>query len=198
MRRPRVITSAKQRILRARWAKTLSENLEIGEGTVISPRNLSLRARDNTRLTVGSDSIIEGSLVIECAGASIRIGNRTFIGGGTTLGSASSIFIGDDVLVSFDVLVMDHDGHSLSFTERSNDTKDWARGEKDWSNVLTQPVRIESKSWLGAKVIVLKGVTIGEGAVVAAGSVVTKNVPAWTLVAGNPARTIRDLERSGD
>lgn len=56
------------------------------------------------------------------------------------------------------------------------------------------PVYIGDKVWIGFNVIILKGVDIGEGAVVAAGSVVTKNVPEWTLVGGNPAKVIRQLE----
>ncbi len=55
------------------------------------------------------------------------------------------------------------------------------------------PVHVGDKSWIGFNSIVLKGVTIGEGAVVGAGSVVTKDVSAWTVVAGNPARVIREI-----
>lgn len=55
------------------------------------------------------------------------------------------------------------------------------------------PVKISDKVWIGFNSIILKGVTIGEGAVVGAGSVVTKDVPAWTVVAGNPARIIREI-----
>ena len=56
-----------------------------------------------------------------------------------------------------------------------------------------KPVRIGDKAWLGLRVIILKGVEIGEGAVVAAGSVVTKDVPSWTIAAGNPAKVIREI-----
>jgi galactoside O-acetyltransferase len=58
------------------------------------------------------------------------------------------------------------------------------------------PVKIQDKVWIGFNAIVLKGVTIGEGAVVGAGAVVTRNVPAYTVVAGNPARPIRELTPS--
>jgi galactoside O-acetyltransferase len=71
--------------------------------------------------------------------------------------------------------------------------KDWYHGKKDWTHVEVKPVRICAKAWLGINVIVLKGVEIGEGAVVAAGSVVTKSVLPWTVVAGNPARVIRTI-----
>ena len=90
---------------------------------------------------------------------------------------------------------MDHDSHALVFSERKDDVQEWLRGKKDWSHVKMMPVIIKDKVWLGAKVIVLKGVTIGEGAVVGAGSVVVNDVPPWTLVAGNPARVIRALPR---
>ena len=66
---------------------------------------------------------------------------------------------------------------------------------KDWSVVPTAAVRIEDKVWIGFNVIVLKGVTIGEGAVVGAGSVVVNDVPAWSVAVGNPARVIRELRR---
>jgi len=71
--------------------------------------------------------------------------------------------------------------------------KDWYFGKKDWTHVEVKPVKVGNKSWLGLNVIILKGVEIGEGAVVGAGSVVVKNVPAWTIVAGNPASVIRSI-----
>jgi galactoside O-acetyltransferase len=66
-------------------------------------------------------------------------------------------------------------------------------GKKVWTHVERQPVTIESKAWIGFNVIILKGVTIGEGAIVGAGSVVTKDVPPYTIVGGNPARVIREI-----
>ena len=59
--------------------------------------------------------------------------------------------------------------------------------------VKIAPVRIGDKAWIGFNAIILKGVTVGEGAIVAAGAVVTKDVPPYTIVAGNPARVIRTL-----
>ena len=76
---------------------------------------------------------------------------------------------------------------------RRNDVREWAQGRKDWSNVAHAPVVIANKAWIGFNVTVLKGVTIGEGAVVAACAVVTKDIPPYSLVAGNPAQIIRKL-----
>jgi acetyltransferase-like isoleucine patch superfamily enzyme len=88
---------------------------------------------------------------------------------------------------------MDHNAHSLVFDERKNDVRDWIHGRKDWSNVQKKTVIIRNKAWIGARAIITKGVTVGEGAIVGAGSVVTRDVPSWTIVGGNPAGVIREL-----
>ena len=62
------------------------------------------------------------------------------------------------------------------------------------SHVNSAPIRIEDKVWIGMDALILKGVTIGEGSVVAARSVVTKDVPPYSLVAGNPARVVKSLK----
>jgi galactoside O-acetyltransferase len=71
--------------------------------------------------------------------------------------------------------------------------RDWARGRKEWDHIAHAPVAISNRAWIGFNVSILKGVTIGEGAVVGACSVVTRDVPPYSLVAGNPARVVRTL-----
>ena len=145
-------------------------------------------------LIIGEFSIVEGILVFERE-ASIQIGNRTFIGG-SQICSAEFISVGDDVLISFGCTIVDHDSHALDFELRKHDVIEWYHGRKDWTHVARAAVQIMDRAWIGMHVIILKGVTIGEGAIVAAGSVVTKDVPPYTLVAGNPARPIRKLDPS--
>lgn len=65
---------------------------------------------------------------------------------------------------------------------------------KDWSNIQSEKIIINDKVWIGFDVLILKGVVIGEGAINTAKSVATKDVPAWTLFAGNPAKYIKDLK----
>lgn len=69
----------------------------------------------------------------------------------------------------------------------------WKLKRKDWQNVKISRLTICDKSWIGFNSILLKGITVGEGAIVGAGSVVTKDVPPWTIVAGNPAKIIREI-----
>lgn len=123
----------------------------------------------------------------------MSIGSRSHIGGGTAISAASLVEIEDDVLVAFDALIMDHNSHSIDFEQRQHALRDWVAGAFTWEGVSIAPTRIKSKSWIGARAIILRGVTIGEGAVVAAGSVVTHNVAPWTVVGGNPARLIKEL-----
>jgi tetrahydrodipicolinate N-succinyltransferase len=177
------------------WRRVLGEALMIGPGAHVGRARLMVRDPEGVSCSIGAESNVRGVMVLERAGAVIRIGNRSQVGGRSLLDASERIEIGDDVLVSFDVLITDNDSHSLRFSERAGDLADWSAGRKDWTHVARAPVTIGDKCWIGARATLLKGVTIGEGAVVAAGSVVTRDVPPWTLAAGNPARAIRELPR---
>jgi acetyltransferase-like isoleucine patch superfamily enzyme len=149
-------------------------------------------------LFIGKDSIINGHYIFDLEIGKITIGERTFIGGGTFV-CIDEIEIGNDVMFAWGCTVIDNNSHSLLSLERSQDVIDWKKGidenriglYKDWAKVKRAKVTIKDKAWIGFNSIILKGVTIGEGAIVGAGSVVTKDVPDFTIVAGNPARIIK-------
>lgn len=158
------------------------------------------------RFSVGKECVLGCNVYLERTEGTVTIGDRTHIGPGSTLVCATGITIGNDVLISWGVTIVDHDSHSLSWEKRALDAQRWREGlqagsfalaaaSKDWTVVPAAPVFIGDKAWLGFNVTVLKGVNIGEGAVVATGSIVTRDVPAWSLVGGNPAKVIKDLPR---
>lgn len=127
-------------------------------------------------------------------GGSISVGEWCFVGKGTRVWSAGSIDIGDRVLISHNVNIFDSLTHPLSARKRHSQFKAiMLTGHPSDIDLGEQPVTIANDAWVGANACVLRGVSIGEGAVVAAGSVVTKDVPPYTIVAGNPARVIRGL-----
>ena len=164
--------------------------LQVGSESAI--RLWKVRAAPRGELLIGSQSQIETRIIQEREGARLQIGSRSFLGGGW-ISCASEVTIGDDVLISWGVAIFDHGSHALAFSGRSRDVMDWREGQKDWSGVEISPVRIENKAWIGFRSIILPGITIGEGSIVGAGSVVTRDVAPWTIVAGNPARFIREI-----
>ncbi len=112
-------------------------------------------------------------------GINIRIGRNVFVNQGCRFNDIGGIEIGDDVMLGPDVSLITS-GHPLDLAGRR-------------SGITAAPIRIEQNVWIGARALVLQGVTIGAGAVVAAGAVVTRDIPPATLAAGVPARPIRDL-----
>lgn len=152
-------------------------------------------------LEVGKGNILGCEFRFESKGGFIRVGDDCYIGPSLLI-SRSGIEIGDHVTIAWGCTIYDHDSHSLDYRERRKDIEreinNINRGidfiyDKDWSTVNSKPIIIEDDVWIGMNSIILKGVTIGRGAVVGAGSVVTKDVPAWTVVAGNPAVVVKIL-----
>ena len=115
----------------------------------------------------------------------ITIGDWVYIGPGARFSGSGGLTIGRNVAIGPDVTILT--------SNHKHDDPDWIPFGPD---VVKKPVRIEDHVWIGARVVILPGVTVGEGAVVAAGSVVTKDVPACAIVAGNPAAMVkqRDVE----
>jgi acetyltransferase-like isoleucine patch superfamily enzyme len=113
------------------------------------------------------------------------IGNRVSINYRNIISVAKSVRIGDDTLIAGDVAIFDNISHPLSPTKRL------ARAPITADDAA--PVVIGRNVWIGVSCIVMRGLTIGDNSIVAAGSVVTKSVPPNTLVAGNPAVAIRDI-----
>ncbi|MDT4740710.1 acyltransferase [Bradyrhizobium sp. WYCCWR 12699] len=173
------------------WKSWRSRSVTRGSDTSVDWRRL--RGVSGNRLQIGGGSIVHANIIFENQGGEVRIGDRSYLGLSTLI-CFRNIAIGDDVLVSWGATIVDHDSHSLEWDLRRSDVRDWARNRKDWTHVPSAPIVIGDKAWIGFNVTILKGVTIGEGAVVAACSVVTRDVPPRALVAGNPARIIRMLD----
>lgn len=150
---------------------------------------------DSRSISIGSDSLIAGQISVLVPSAIIKIGANCFIGQGSKIWCQKAVVIGNNVMISHLVDVHDTNAHSLLPEERRMEALNrFHLGlEKNWEEVEADPITIGDNVWVGFKASIMKGVTVGSGAVVAAGSVVTKNVPSNALVAGNPARIIRYL-----
>lgn len=146
------------------------------------------------RIRIGSGSAIHCRVDFDAHNGEVSIGDRSYIGASHIV-CHTRVSIGDDVIISWGVTLADHNSHSLDWSERLTDVASWKQGLKNWNGVAVAPVRICDKVWIGFGASILKGVEIGEGAVVGAQAVVTRSVPPYTVVAGNPARVIRELPR---
>ena len=123
----------------------------------------------------------------------IDIKDNVFIGGNTIIDCKQEIIIEEDVLVSYECVIFDHDSHSAISFERKNDLNDFKNNKLKWEKVKSKKILIKKNAWICARSMILKGVTIGEGSIVAAGSVVTEDVPDYSLVAGNPAKFLKKV-----
>jgi maltose O-acetyltransferase len=146
--------------------------------------------RDAIRL--GENSWVAGQLLVFPHGGRIRLGSFCYVGEGARIWSADEIAIGDRVFIAHGVNVHDNDAHSLSAAERHRHFRDLVtKGRASFTEDLRAArVAIGNDVWLGFNATVLKGVTIGEGAVIGACSVVTRDVEPYTVVAGNPAAVV--------
>ena len=135
------------------------------EGTIEVADGVTVRSRKHNMVEISCAR--EGRL---------SFGNNVFLNQGVRIACSREINIGDNTHIGDETVILDNDYHGLAS-----------------SPAKVEPVRIESDVWLGTRVVLLRGVTIGRGSVVGAGAVVTRSIPPFTFAAGVPARAIRSL-----
>ena len=155
---------------------------------------LARNRHERDSITVGVGTHIRGQLFTFGHGGRITMGSYCYVGENSKLWSALRLSIGDRVLIGHNSSIFDSDTHPLNAGERHRQYLEIiTTGHPSELNLREEPVTIENDVWIGSNVVVLKGVTIGRGAVIGAGSVVTDDVPPYAVVAGNPARVVREL-----
>lgn len=129
--------------------------------------------KENANFYCHDMKIHSGAKISVEEGASLSLGSG-YINNNCEIRQPSSITIGENVAISSEVIIRDNDAHQIN------------------ASCQKQHIIIGNHVWIGMRAIILKGVTVGDGAVIAAGAVVTHDVPANTLVGGVPARVIRE------
>lgn len=150
---------------------------------------------DKLKIEIGSNTHIRGELLVFASGGRITIGDNCYIGEGTRIWSGENIRIGNNVLISHNVNIMDTNSHEIDSTQRAKTYIDIIKSghASEKGNIETGSVEIHDNAWINFNVSILKGVKIGKGAIVAAGSIVTKDVDSYCVVAGIPAKLIKKL-----
>lgn len=170
----------------------------VDDPTVVLHANASIHRQDRPdSIRIGSHSHICGQLLVFGHGGSIVMGSRCYVGEQTRIWSAAEIQMGDRVLISHLCTIMDNLTHPIDKFERRVQAQHLMEQgfPKDDFNLAERPIVIEDDVLIGCHCLVLRGVRIGQGAVIGAGSVVTGDVPPDTVYAGNPARFVRRIEQ---
>jgi acetyltransferase-like isoleucine patch superfamily enzyme len=160
--------------------KLLSAIYKLNAGMIFVLGKVKIDKRDGNIEIIDFVKLYNG-VKLSCIGnrsaqALIKIGRSSSIGDRTEIHASKSVVIGERVLISWDCVIMDRDYHSIN--QQAEHIK---------------PVMIEDDVWIGCRCIILKGVKIGRNAIIGAGSIVTKDIPAYAVAGGNPARIIRVL-----
>lgn len=170
-----------------RIAHTATINLHKGRVMINASWKAGRQRRNKSEFILSANSVLiiedafalyQGASIFIAPGATMHIKGHSFVNTNSMINCFDYIEIGYDTIISDDVRIQDSDNHYVM------------EGEHTKAN--TKPIIIGDHVWIGKNAIILKGVNIGTGAIVAAGSVVTRNVPSHCLVAGNPARVIKE------
>lgn len=160
-----IINVKRKLIINSDWSK---------KATLKNTKGASLSIGNNAKLYADRFIIYSGSIIKIREGAELILGTG-YINYNTLIDCHKKITIGNNVFIGENVVIRDSDNHTINNKEE-----------------ITKEVTISDNVWIGCNSIILKGVTIEKGAVIAAGSVVTKDVKANTLVGGNPAKLIKE------
>jgi len=184
-----------QSAIESNHQRKIIHQVTIGTHSKFYPESLvNNMQNDKTKIVIGDNTHIRGFLQLFKQGGHIVIGNESYIGENAKIWSAENIEIGNRVLISHNVNIHDNISHPINSKERHNDylrILGLNNIDAKQFDLRTKPVVIKDDAWIGFNATILKGVTIGKGAIIGACSLVTKDVPDWTIVAGNPAQIIR-------
>lgn len=150
---------------------------------------------ESSNVVVESHCTVGAIFMCQCGGH-IKVGKDTYIGPGTYIQAKESITIGNSVIVANNVLLCDNNNHPTDPKLRleMSACNDFMNDELwTWKYSESAPIVIEDNVWIGRDARILKGVTVGRGSIVAMGAIVTHDVPPYCVVAGNPAKIVKQL-----
>lgn len=175
--------------------REFAETCDIGSGTRITLAADLMNLGPKRGIKIGENCEIRADLRNYCVDSSIQIGNTCFIGEGSHLWCGREIVIGDHTLISHGVNIHDFDSHPQDPITRREEYARIFHDRKFPKNPHSKGERIQigNDVWIGFNATILKGVTLGDGCIIGANSVITHDVPAGALVVGNPQRILSRL-----
>lgn len=158
--------------------------------------NLSniLNSGDASKVNIGAGSHVSGVIQVFNNCGKVTMGNNCFLGDYSRIISAENVYIGNRVQIAHMCSIMDNNVHSIDPDKRHKEfLTNVSHGLIDIFDIPKNEIIIEDDVWIASHCIIMKGVTIGRGAIIGSGSVVTKNIPPSVLAHGNPAKVIKTL-----
>ncbi len=179
-------------LIRTVWVWSVFERFATaGYGVKLGPNAWCYNRGERNSIRIGDRSICRGVLRCEVFGSGeIIIHEDVYLGDDCLISSAERVEIHRYSLLAHGVQVFDNDSHPLEAWERADDYDSLLHGSGTRAEIASKPITIGPNAWIGSQTILLKGVTVGEGSIIAAGSVVTKDIPSNRIAAGNPARVM--------
>jgi acetyltransferase-like isoleucine patch superfamily enzyme len=180
------------------WPKPIPENVNYGVGCYIESAQIFKNFKGTKQPAVEIGDYV--SCYCGCSFSvgehgHVKVGDYSLLNGALIMAD-ESVEIGAYCLISWNVAIADGDYHPIDAAQRRQDAialSPYAPNRPERPRIKTAPVKIGDNVWIGLNAVILKGVTIGDNAVIAAGAVVTRSVPANTIVAGNPAVVVKEL-----
>ena len=168
----------------------LGENVHFGNAGCICHS----QSNNKKNIIIGDNSFVNGTFCTQADGK-IVVGDHFYLGANSTIVAVNSITIGRCVIISNDVKIYDNNNHPTSPEEREKmSLNGFSNDNWQWKHSANAPIIIEDNVWIGQFSTILKGVTIGKGSIIGTRAVVTKDVPPYSIVAGNPAKVVKKLE----
>jgi acetyltransferase-like isoleucine patch superfamily enzyme len=188
-------------ILRVKFYKVrwFGDNFILGKNSIVDLSKVVVNKDSSGSIVLGDYVICTAELYSFFGKGHIKIGDCSYVGQNSRIWALKAVTIGNRVLISHNVFIVDNLTHPLESDIRHQQymakhgfpfPRDIALQEKE--------IIIEDDVWIAANVIILSGVHVGKGAVIGAGSVITKDVPAGTIVAGNPAKVLKTSHHSSE
>lgn len=173
----------------------INKNNSLADNSTVfySESNIINLSANKSNIKIGSHCHIYGTLITYPYGGKIKIGDYCSLGESSRIVSGKNISIGNRVLIAHNVNIIDNNSHPVDAKLRHQDFLDNYSNGMQEQDLNSKEIIIEDDVWIGFNSIILKGVSIGTGAIIAAGSVVTKDVSPYTIVAGNPARFVKKI-----
>tara|TARA_E500000178_G_C16989461_1_gene740064 strand:+ start:356 stop:919 length:564 start_codon:yes stop_codon:yes gene_type:complete len=181
--------------------KTISSNNIFKNYAIFKPqlkilKKITINNKKKSQITIGANNTIISAKIFTFNKGKFSIGKFSYIGENCQIDACREVRIGDYCMISNNVTIQDHNSHPIKKKDRRKQLIDLQKFPTDVYDSDIEKIIIGNDVWICRDTMIFKGVKIGDGSIIAAKAVVTKNVPSNCIVAGNPAKIVKKIKQS--